>query len=445
MPKKNLIDKTIISLKANKKRMEYWDKSLKGFGLRISKKGEKSFCIMYRIAGMQRRYTLGSYPKLKLAEARELAKDAFELVRKGKDPVQEKKAEEAKAAKARFEAKTFSQLADQYIQEYAKPNKRSWKEDERIIKKTLLPEFGSLDVQAICRSQIRAFLRKIASKAPVAANRTHACLRMILGWAVKEEIVNLESNPCSGISRPGGKEKPKERVLNDVELKAVWGALEKELPEVKGVMRLILLTGQRPGEVMGALNNEIDLDNALWTIPGSRTKNELSNIVPLSPQAIRVIEKQRSSIEEQKQKRTKRGDVTPESPYLFPNRLISKHAGSPIVHIRKAVGRIHENLGIERFSAHDLRRTLATRLGEMQVPGHVIARLLNHKQMDVTSAVYNKYQYLKEKREALDAWGAKVEVLVSGFELVEAYPAKACISLQKEVSGFDMKIDFIRH
>jgi len=95
------------------------------------------------------------------------------------------------------------------------------------------------------------------------------------------------------------------------------------------------------------------------------------------------------------------------------------------VHIRKAVGRIHRNLKLDPFSAHDLRRTCATRLGQMQVPGHVIARILNHKQTDVTSAVYNKYQYLKEKRQALDLWGAKVARIVSGLKSVGASPTEA--------------------
>ena len=126
-----------------------------------------------------------------------------------------------------------------------------------------------------------------------------------------------------------------------------------------------------------------------------------------------------------KKKRQKRGDAAPESQYIFPNRLISRHADAPTTHIHKAVGRIHRTLRIDPFSAHALRRTFATRLGEMQVPGHVIARLLNHKQMDVTSAEYNQYQYLKEKREALDAWRAKVAMLVSGFELVGSSSAES--------------------
>jgi integrase len=174
---------------------------------------------------------------------------------------------------------------------------------------------------------------------------------------------------------------------------------------------------------MGARLDEIDFNEALWTIPGSRTKNGETNIVPLSSQALRILEKHIAALQAERQRRRSRGDYTSESPFVFPNRLLRKHSASPITHVRKATGRVWRDLGIETFSAHDLRRTCATRLGQMQVPSHVIARLLNHRQRDITNAVYNQYQYLKEKREALDAWGAKLSVLVS--ELVEVHPAKA--------------------
>jgi hypothetical protein len=97
-----------------------------------------------------------------------------------------------------------------YIEEYAKLNKRSWEEYERIIDKLLKPEFGTLNVKEIARSHVRSFLRGIAAKTRVQANRAHACLRKIFNWAIKEEIVDMEGNPASGISRPGGKEKPKD-------------------------------------------------------------------------------------------------------------------------------------------------------------------------------------------------------------------------------------------
>jgi integrase len=242
---------------------------------------------------------------------------------------------------------------------------------------------------------------------------------------MKEEVVDLEANPCSGISRPGGRENPKERVLSDSEPKSLWNALKEEDPAIKHVLRLILLTGQRPGEVMGAIWDEVDLEQGLWTIPGSRTKNQLPSVVPLSPQALREFEKQKAFLENQKQKREKRGDPAPDSKYIFPNRLISKHADAPIVHIRKAVGRLHRSLHVQPFTAHDLRRTCATRLGQMRTPGHVIARILNHKPTDITSSVYNQYEYIEEKREALDAWGSKVARMISGLELIASPLAEA--------------------
>src|SRR5437867_690109 len=129
MPTENLTDKKLRSLKPESERAEYWDEALPGFGVRVTPTGEKTFCIMYRIGGKQRRHTLGKYPKVSLAEARDMAKDAFEFVRKGKDPVQEKRAEEARAVRERFESKIFSRLARQYLDEYAKLNKRRWEED----------------------------------------------------------------------------------------------------------------------------------------------------------------------------------------------------------------------------------------------------------------------------------------------------------------------------
>jgi integrase len=230
----------------------------------------------------------------------------------------------------------------------------------------------------------------------------------------------MEGNPAADISRPGGKERPKEQTLNDNELKAVWAALEQETSQAKDVLRLILLTGQRPGEVMGTPWDEFDFNEALWLIPGARTKNGLPNAVPLSAPALRILEKHREDMEVQRKKREERGDNAAESPFVFPNKRLAKHTEAPITHIRKATGRIWRRLNIDPFSAHDLGRTCATRLGQMQVPGHVIARILNHKQSGITSAVYNQYQYLKEKREALDAWGTRLSRIVSGLELVKA-------------------------
>ena len=425
MPTEKLTDRKVASLKQRTERLDYWDTKLPGFGIRVSTEGTKTFFLMYRFAGMRRRLNLGRYPEVPVVKARKEANKALLKVSEGTDPVQEKKAAEAKVRRERLEARTFSQLAQRYMEEYAKPYKKSWEEDEWIINKFLRPEFGTLNVKEITRTHVRSFLRTMAARARVQANRTQACLRKIFNWAIEEEIVDLEDNPASRIKRPGGKETPKERALTDDEIKAVWQGLEEETSQVKDVLRLILLTGQRPGEVMGARWDEFDINEELWTIPGARTKNGLLNVVPVSSQVRRILDKHKEALELKRQKRTKRGDPGIESAFVFPNRLLAKQSDAPVTHVRKATGRLWRRLKIEEFSAHDLRRTFITGLKKMQVPGHVVDRITNHKAVGITDRVYNQYDYLKEKREALDAWGAKVARIVSGLELVNTPPAEA--------------------
>ncbi len=419
MPTENLTDRKIASLRPAKERTEYWDDSTPGFGLRVSPGGTKTFFLMYRFAGLRRRMKLGRYPEVPLFEARKNAKKALAKVSEGKDPVQEKKADAAAALRERLGAKTFAQLAEQYVEEYAKPNKKAWREDERIINRLLKPEFDTLNVKEVTRSHIRSFLRGIAASGPVQANRAHACLRKILNWAIKEEIVDLESNPASGISSPGGREHARERSLNDAEIREVWKELESNTTLPKRALQLVLLTGQRPGEVAGMELEELNFKEELWSLPGHRTKNGLTHLVPLNYQAIRVLEKQHEGLESQKQKREARGEAAPESGFVFPCRHRLKKRPMSVYALDKEVRGIWRKLGIPGFTPHDLRRTCSTKLGEMLVPSNLIDRIINHKPYGITDRVYNKYEYLKEKREALDAWGATVARIVSGLELVE--------------------------
>ena len=419
MPTVNLTDRKIASLKPGKDLVEWWDNSTPGFGIRVSPKGKKTWFVMYRFAGLRRRFKFGRYPEVPLEDARRKARKALSHVSEGKDPAQQKKAEEAIQRRERLEAKTFGQLARQYIEEYAKLNKRSWEEDERIIDKLLKPEFGTLNVKEITRSHIRGFLRGMAAETRIQANRAHACLRKIFNWAIKEEIVDMEGNPAAGISSPGGKEKPKERNLTDDEIKAVWKEMEMDSTGPKRALQLILLTGQRPGEVVGITSEELNLNDALWTIPGSRAKNGLTNLIPLSNQTTRVLDKQREALEFQRQKRQARGEKAGPNAFVFPCRHLAKDKPMTVYAIDQEAQRISEKLSVPGFTPHDLRRTCSTKLGEMLVPGHLIDKITNHKPTGITDRVYNKYDYLKEKQEALNAWGARLSRIVSDLELVE--------------------------
>jgi integrase len=324
MPTANLTDRKIASLKPAKELVEWWDESTLGFGIRVSPKGKKTWFVMYRSAGLRRRLKFGRYPEVSLEKARRKARKALSDVSEGKDPSQEKKAEEALIKRQRLEAKTFAELSEVYIDEYAKLNKRSWKEDERIIERLLKPEFGTLNVKEITRSHVRSFLRGMAAITRVQANRAHACQRKIFNWAIREGILDMEGNPASGISSPGGREKPKERNLTDEEIKAVWKQMEADSTAPKRALQLISLTGQRPGEVVGMSWEELNLNDSLWILSGSRAKNGLPNIVPLNSQALRIIEKQREVLDSQRRKREKRGQNLAASTFVFPCRLLTK-------------------------------------------------------------------------------------------------------------------------
>jgi integrase len=423
MPKANLTDRLVASLKLGARYSEWRDEKTPGFGIRVSPNGVKTWFVVFRIGGStgyRRRQRLGRYPAVGLEKARQRARKAISEVSEGVDPVKEMAAKEADLRRERVEASVFSQLAVQYL-EWAQRNKRekTWKEYKRIIEKNLNPEFGKIDPKDLNPSHVRGYLRQVASRTPVLANRVRATMGAIFKWAITENLVAPERNPVSGISRPGGSETPKDRTLSDDELKAIWNALEKETSPVKDVLKLILLTGQRPGEVMGMRWDEIDWNEALWDLPGIRTKNGVAHVVPLSTQALRILDRHRGVLKARSEKCQKDCCVAPESPFIFPNRRLSKQGTEPVQMLRKMVGRVIERLGIKSFAPHDLRRTCATCLGKMEVPGFVIALILNHALPGVTNKVYNRYDYLKEKREALNAWGTRLSRIVSSLELAK--------------------------
>jgi integrase len=170
---------------------------------------------------------------------------------------------------------------------------------------------------------------------------------------------------------------------------------------------------------------ELNLADSLWMLPGSRAKNGLANIVPLSNQSLKIIQKQHEALESQRMKREKRKQETKWSSFVFPCRHLAIDKPMTVYAIDQETQTISQALGIPGFTPHDLRRTCSTKLGEMLVPGHLIDRITNHKPAGITDRVYNKYDYLKEKREALNDFGARLVRVVSDLEIVKAETAKS--------------------
>jgi integrase len=224
--------------------------------------------VLYRCNGVKGRLTLGRYDVLPLAEAREEARNALKAASRGEDPAVQKR--------RNHEALTFKELADRYIEEYATPNKRTWKKDRRLLNNNLIPVLGRKKAHLITRADLRAELEKVKSRpAPVEANRTFEVVRKLFNWTIKEEIGGgiVVDNPAANLSKPA-EEMPRQRTLTADELQALWVALDEASPTVRGVFRLMLLSAQRRNEVSRMRWADLDRREGWWNLPAELTKTK---------------------------------------------------------------------------------------------------------------------------------------------------------------------------
>jgi integrase len=273
-----------------------------------------------------------------------------------------------------------------------------------------MPAFGKLKLATIPRGTIQSFIDRLGDEHSAStARQCRIILHAIYVFAQRHEIT--EKNPCQFITVAA--QSVRERVLSDDELKAIWQALEPPVsiqgasisPGVAYAIKLAMVTLQRRGEITGMRVDELDLQNKLWTIPSSRTKNHRTHVVPLSDLAVELLEGALAI----------RGG---ESEYLFPS---PRNVGKPIEPhaMTRAFGRLKTALGLQNVRPRDLRRTGATNLtGErLGFPRFTISRVLNHASDTGGSAVtgiYDQNPYLPEKRRALDAWAMRLREIVSG-------------------------------
>ena len=415
MPTINLNARTIDSLKPPppKQQIDYWDDSLPGFGVRVSYSGTKTWMVMYRHNGRLRRHTFAKVAELDLADARKKARKKLVSVDEGHDPGGEKAADR--------KVQTFAELADEYLERHAKPLKKSWKQDERMIKQELLPRWKHTKPADIKRPDVRALIESIADRgAPIHSNRMLALVRKIFNFAIGREWI--EQNPCNQVKRMG-KEVSRDRVLNDEEIRKVWAALDNEEPPIQAVFRLRLMTAQRGGEVLQMHWDELDLETGWWTMPASKVKNRRPHRVFLTDEAVAMLRELRTWYEQRLTEvnvgRAKK-HLEPKvmSELVFP----SPRAEAPMAWIQKAAKRIRDASGVE-FCPHDLRRTAASLMTGSGTARDVVKKILNHVDKDIT-AVYDRYSYDNEKLKALTTWGQQLR------RILEATQNKAVLFFQ---------------
>ena len=409
-----LTDQRVRALTPGTTPIDVRDGELRGLILTVLPSGRKQFSLRYRYQGKQRRLVLGSYPGLSLAKARIVARKQQSAIDGDADPAGERHTAKAKRTD------TIAALVDDYLDEHARPHKDTAAEDARVLTVDVLPYWRDRSAREITRNDVKDVLRRIVKRgSPVMANRTLAIVRKMFNYAIDEEWI--DGNPAARL-KPSA-EVSRERVLTPEEIRRLWRVLshppdtaDKPAPGRKratgpkddplcpisaplaALLKVRFLTAQRGGEVALMRWADVDLETGWWVIPGTDTKNGEAHRVPLVAEAIALIRAQQPDPDDAD---------NDDQEYVFVGR-----GGAIRDRAKKAPAVIARVLGFD-FRGHDLRRTAATKMAEAGIPRAHIARVLNHVEGGPRATqVYDRYDYDKEKRVALDTWARTLTAIL---------------------------------
>ncbi len=421
MPKLKLTAAAVERLKVERgSRVDYFDAALAGLSLRVagptgSRDGcVKTWSVLYRVAGQKkvRRLTIGSTALYSLAQARERASEVIRAAAAGRDPAAEKQDERSR------KPDTIENLVEDFVAKHLKKKNRSdsyVSGTESTFANHVIPRWRGRDIKSITRRDVAELLDEIASATvtsgrrekgvgiggPIAANRTLAAIRKMFNWALQRGII--ETTPIVRFELPGS-ENRRERTLSADEIRELWPLLTKTGYPFGTFLQMALLTGQRRDEVAGMQWRHVDLVEKIWTIPSEGTKAGRAQVVPLSDFALSIL-----------------NAVPRLGACVFTttgDKPISGYSKSKVrldalvlkERKRANVEEDGETVMFLHWTIHDLRRTVATNLGRLGVSRFVIERILNHADRSVTG-IYDRHEYLDEKRKALEAWAQALEKL----------------------------------
>lgn len=369
-------------------RVRYRDTETPCLFLRVYPTGRKSFFVIKRARGRPRWLKLGDFPMMTVEQARRKALEVLGELAEGKDPAAARRKDRAVI--------TFGQLFERYMEDYARPHKRTWKEDERLYNAHLRP-WRTRRVDEIRPADVARLHRRITEAgAPTEANRLLALARHVFNWGRRQELIEVE-NPCRVKANP---ERSRDRFLDGDELRRFFDALSCQNPKMQDLFMMLVLTGARLRTVREMAWVDIDLDKAIWRIPGEKTKNGTPLVLPLVPQAVDIL---RRRFEENRQPRTGHaGKIRPPalSPWVFPSREDRATRGAPVSCIHRAWRDIIARAGLVDVRIHDLRRTVGSWLASSGASLPLVGRVLGHKSPQAT-AVYARFR-LDPLRAALE-------------------------------------------
>lgn len=392
MPTIHMTKSAVDALKAASKDTVYWDAGLPGFGVKVTPRSRKVFVVLYRIGGAGsrlRKYTIGPYGRVTLQMARAEAQKVLAARLEGRDPATEKR-----ESKRRLTADRVDDLIEVFIVQHVSKTRKA-AEISRLLRREVVSRWGNRCVHAIGKRDIVELASEIAQRGtPMAANTLLKVIKTFLNWCVGRAVI--DASPAEGVPLPG-KEVARDRVLTNNELASVIRAGRQIGGAYGGIVEMLALTGQRREEVAQMVGDEIDFNSRTWTLPGSRTKNGKPHIVHLSEACIKLI------------KRASRSGS-----YVF-----SISGVRPFQNFTNAKRALDELSGVTGWRLHDLRRTCVSGMARLGVPPHVADKILNHQSGTISgvAAVYQRHDFLAERKLALERWGQYIETLVGEFRL----------------------------
>jgi integrase len=388
MPRIRLTKSAIDALPTAKSDVVYWDVGYPGFGVKVTPKGRKVFIVLYRAGGAGsklRKYTIGPYGRVTLHQARVAAHKVFAAKLEGRDLAAEKR-----EARRRVVADRVEDLLESFIAQRLAQN-RSAGEISRLLRREVGKPWAGRSIHEISKRDVVEIISAIEQRgAPAAANKTLKSLKTFLRWCVGRAVLN--QSPAEGVPLPA-KEVPRDRVLDDQELAQVIIAARKIGGPYGSIVELLALTGQRREEVARMKWDELDFARRIWTLPKSRTKNAKEHLVHLSEQAITVLKRA--------------GNKAPLVFSVLGTKSFQKFSD--------AKRRLDQLAGVTEWRLHDLRRTCVSGMARLGIAPHVADKVLNHQAGTISgvAAVYQRHEFLSERRHALNVWGAHVGAILS--------------------------------
>jgi integrase len=378
--KRRLNNFMVTNLKPQPRPYLVWDSLQRGLAIQVQPSNHRTWYCLYTAGGRLRWYRIADASAVGLADARLLAGRVMFKVAEGGDPAAERMSSR--------NADSFEDVVIRY-RKYAAGKNKSWLQPDKLVRKHLLPYWAKLRAADVSRSDVKAMMARL--DAPIVANQTLAAAGAIFSWAIREEIAGIKINPCQKVER--NKTTSRERVLSDSEVPLFWTAFDSAGLLESMALKLILLTGQRPGEITFMRTEHIQ--DGWWTLPGEPvaslrwpgTKNGESHRVWLPAPAQKIIAEM---------------DATGR---VFDSLQVS--------YLGNAMRLICTKLGIERATPHDLRRTHGTTITGLGFGRDAMNRIQNHKEGGIAD-VYDQHRYAEENKKIMGAVADRIMQLAEG-------------------------------